>query len=62
VLGTGTLPAWSGMGCSCRTSVPLFPLSSIVILVYAKNPRRLGAEGNKSVHDRRILDVDGEEV
>jgi hypothetical protein len=36
--------------------------SSIVILAYAKNPRRLGAEGNKSVRGRRILDVDEEEV
>jgi hypothetical protein len=26
--------------------------------VHAKNPRRLGAEGNKSVRGRRILDVD----
>jgi hypothetical protein len=30
--------------------------------VHAKNLRRLGAEGNKSVRGRRILDVDEEEV
>jgi hypothetical protein len=30
--------------------------------VHAKNPRRFGAEGNKSVRDRRILYVDGEET
>jgi hypothetical protein len=28
--------------------------------VHAKNPRRLGVEGNKSVRSRKILDVDGE--
>jgi hypothetical protein len=28
--------------------------------VHAKNPRRLGVEGNKSVRNRKILDVDGE--
>jgi hypothetical protein len=44
--------------CSTKSSNK----SSIVILVYAKNSRRLGEERNKSVHGRRILDVDGEEV
>jgi hypothetical protein len=27
-----------------------------------QDPRRLGAEGNKSVHGRRILDVDEDEA
>jgi hypothetical protein len=35
------------------TSMP-----SIAILVYAKDPRRLGAEGNKLVRGRKILDVE----
>jgi hypothetical protein len=33
-------------------------MSSIAILVYAKNPRRLDAEGNKLVCDGKILDVE----
>jgi hypothetical protein len=44
------------VGCSTKS----LNKSSIDILVYAKNPRRLGAEGNKSVRGRRILDVDKE--
>jgi hypothetical protein len=31
---------------------------SIAILVYTKDPRRLGAEGNKLVHGGKILDVE----
>ena len=42
--------------CSTKSSTK----SSIVILAYAKNPRRLGAEGNKSVRGRRIPDMDEE--
>jgi hypothetical protein len=33
-------------------------MPSIAILVYAKDPRRLGAEGNKLVRGRKILDVE----
>jgi hypothetical protein len=44
--------------CSTKSSNK----SSIVILVYAKDPRRLGAEGNKLVRGRRILDVDEDEA
>jgi hypothetical protein len=42
--------------CSTKSSTK----SSIVILAYAKNPRRLDAEGNKSVRGRRIPDMDEE--
>jgi hypothetical protein len=44
--------------CSTKSSNK----SSIVILVYAKDSRRLGAEGNKSVRGRIILDVDEDEA
>jgi hypothetical protein len=44
--------------CSTKSSNK----SSIVSLVYAKDPRRLGTERNKSVRDRRILDVDEDEA
>jgi hypothetical protein len=36
--------------------------SSIAILIYAQDPQRLRVEGNKSVRDRRILDVDEDEA
>jgi hypothetical protein len=35
-------------------------MSSIAILVYTKDPRRLGAEGNKLVRGGKILDVEEE--
>jgi hypothetical protein len=44
--------------CSTKSSNK----SSIIILVYAKNPRRLGTEENKSVHGQRIFDVDEKEA